>query len=194
MEISSMLPSETCERNAPMRSASTMYGCITAYSSADTDGTLTAFWMTPRFKYSFTCWAICTPTASWASKVDPPTCGVSNTFSKASSGEFFGGSSAKTSMAAAATCFSWSALARSASITSSPRAQFTSRTPLFICYRDRNEGIVSDQLHAKRSGPPRDFHPDSSQADDAQRFCAQLGSLQRLLLPLARMHERIGAA
>ena len=64
--------------------------------------------------------------------VDPPTCGVRITLSSAVSGEFFNGSSTNTSSAAAATCFCLSASARSASFTSSPRAQFTSRTPFFI--------------------------------------------------------------
>ena len=63
-------------------------------------------------------------------------CGVAITVSSASSGDPLGGSCVKTSSAAPATYPDFSAAARAASSISSPRAQFTSRTPFFIFFND----------------------------------------------------------
>ena len=66
--------------------------------------------------------------------------------------------------------------------------------PLLFRHRHRHKRIVRHQIHAKRPRPPRDFHANPSQPDDAQRLRAQLRPLQRFLLPLARVHESVGAA
>ena len=66
--------------------------------------------------------------------------------------------------------------------------------PLLFRYRDRHKRIVPYQFHPKRARPPRYFHSDSPQAHDAQRLSAQLSPLQRFLLPLARVHQRVRAA
>ncbi len=128
----STFPSLSCPKKRPSFSARSMYGRMSRYSSSEREGTLTAFWMTPRLRYSFTCSAICTPTSSCASFVDPAMCGVAITFGAASSAFSFGGSWVKTSRAAPAIWPELSACNRAASSISSPRAQFTRRTPFFI--------------------------------------------------------------
>ena len=59
----------------------------------------------------------------------------------------------------------------------------------------RNHGshkrIVPQQIHPKRLRTPSHFKPNPPQPDNAQRLAAQLRPLQRLLVPLARMHRRI---
>ena len=58
----------------------------------------------------------------------------------------------------------------------------------------RDERIVRNHGHVEGAGALGDFQAHSPQPDDAKRLAAQLGALQRLLLPLAGMHERVGAA
>ena len=53
---------------------------------------------------------------------------------------------------------------------------------------------MPNNLHPESARPPRHFHTDAAEAGDAQRLAAQFRSLQRFLLPLAGMHQRIGAA
>src|ERR1700690_1792915 len=99
--------------------------------------------------------------------------GVRIMFSTAVNGEFFRGSSVKTSSAAPATRPCLTACARAASSTSSPRGHFTSRPPsephmqgeivggglaflqlrqldaLLLGHRSRDKRIVRDDLHAE---------------------------------------------
>ncbi len=63
-------------------------------------------------------------------------CGVAITLGSSSSGELLGGSSMKTSSAAAATWPEQRASHSALSSISSPRAQFTRRTPFFIFASD----------------------------------------------------------
>ena len=53
---------------------------------------------------------------------------------------------------------------------------------------------MANHGHPEGPRPARDFHADPAQADDAQRLAAQLGALQRFLLPLTGMGQVIGAA
>src|SRR5439155_376182 len=81
-------------------SASSRYGRRTCTTSGESDGALTAFWMTPRQRKSATCCAIAMATFTCASPVEAPRCGVAITCSSARSGcPLGGGSSAKTSIA-----------------------------------------------------------------------------------------------
>ena len=63
-------------------------------------------------------------------------CGVQITFGNPMSGEFFGGSSTKTSNAAPASRPLFSASASAASSINSPRAAFTMRAVFFIFWMD----------------------------------------------------------
>ena len=51
---------------------------------------------------------------------------------------------------------------------------------------------MAQQFHAEGLGPPRHFQPHAAQTEDAQLLAAQLGSLQRLLLPFAGVQQGIG--
>ena len=50
---------------------------------------------------------------------------------------------------------------------------------------------MPQQLHAEGARPPRNLQAHAAHAHNAQRLTAQLRALQRLLLPLARVHRRI---
>ena len=53
--------------------------------------------------------------------------------------------------------------------------------------------VIAQQVHPEGLRAPRNLQPDAPQPDDAQRLAAQLRALQRLLLPLAVVHRRVGA-
>ena len=65
---------------------------------------------------------------------------------------------------------------------------------LFFRHPRGNERIVRDHFHPESPRPPGDFHPDSSQSHDARRLASQFSALKRFLLPLAGVHQLIGAA
>ena len=65
---------------------------------------------------------------------------------------------------------------------------------LLFGHRERHKRIMRHNFHGKGSRAPRYFHPDPSQPHDSQDLPPQFRSLERLLLPLTRMHERIGTA
>jgi len=91
---------------------------------------LTALRMTPPFRTSAICSATSTPTASCASAVDAPRCGVSVTLGNfLSSLAAARGSSSYTSSPAAATCPLLSAATSADSLMMPPRAQLKIRTP-----------------------------------------------------------------
>ena len=56
-----------------------------------------------------------------------------------------------------------------------------------------DEGVVAEQVHAEGLGAAGDLKADAAEADDAERFAAELGALQRLLVPLAGVHGGVGA-
>ena len=115
----------------------------------------TAFRATPFFRYSTICSAMRTPTISCASSVDPPMCGVAITLLPANSGyPAGGGSSRNTSSEAEATLPESSALRSAFSSISSPRAQFTMRTPGFIWAK------ASSRQHAFGFGGQRNVQRD----------------------------------
>ena len=103
---------------------------MTLSVAASSDGMLTALRMTPPLSTSTICSAISMPTASWASAVEAPKCGVSVTFgSERSSLSLASGSVSKTSRPAAATWPDLSAAMSAASLIMPPRAQLKSFTP-----------------------------------------------------------------
>ena len=55
-----------------------------------------------------------------------------------------------------------------------------------------DKGIGAHDLHAEPARAPGHFKTDAAEAQNAQRFGAQLGALQILLLPLAGVHGGIG--
>ncbi len=57
----------------------------------------------------------------------------------------------------------------------------------------RDEWIVADDVHAEGLGAASDFEADAAEADDAERLVAELGALQRFLLPLGGVHGGVGA-
>ena len=67
------------------------------------------------------------------------------------------------------------------------------RNVVFAGDHGRDERVVTDQVHAESMGAAGDLKADATEADDAQRFAAELGALQGLLVPLALMHGAVGA-
>ena len=55
------------------------------------------------------------------------------------------------------------------------------------------EGVIGDELHAEGCGAASDFEADATEADDAERFAAELGALQGFFVPFARVHGGVGA-
>ena len=56
-----------------------------------------------------------------------------------------------------------------------------------------DEGVVANERHAEGVGAAGDFEADAPEPDDAERLAPQLGALQGLLIPLARVHGAVGA-
>src|SRR5947209_19940055 len=52
---------------------------------------------------------------------------------------------------------------------------------------------MSNNLHAEGPGAFRDFEPNLPQCDNSESLAAKFRALQRLLFPLASMHEFVGA-
>ena len=55
-----------------------------------------------------------------------------------------------------------------------------------------DEGIVADELHAEGAGAAGDLEADAAEADDAEGLATELGALERLLVPLARVQAGVG--
>ena len=56
---------------------------------------------------------------------------------------------------------------------------------------DRDD-VVGEDGHAEGQGPLGDLGPDPAAADDAQGLAVELRALERLLLPLVRLHRQDG--
>ena len=56
----------------------------------------------------------------------------------------------------------------------------------------RDERVVRDDLHLEGSRAGGDLLSDAAEADDAERLAAELAAGKLLLLPLVRLHRRVG--
>ena len=56
----------------------------------------------------------------------------------------------------------------------------------------RDKGVVADQGHAEGAGAAGDLETDAPETDDAEGLAAELGALERFLVPLAGVHGAVG--
>src|SRR5215218_4767482 len=113
----------------PSFSQSGTKGASASIVSGRTATMLTALVTTPPVSAAFTCSAVTRPARSCASAVDAPRCGVTTTSSRSKIECEVKGSSGKTSRAAPATLPDSRPASSASRSISSPRAQFTIRTP-----------------------------------------------------------------
>ena len=57
----------------------------------------------------------------------------------------------------------------------------------------REQGIVSQHVHAEGARPPRHFRSDAPHAENAQRLSIKFRAFEFLLEPLSLLHRRVGA-
>ncbi len=68
----------------------------------------------------------------------------------------------------------------------------TSLMPASRATAAETNGSLPMNLETKAAGALRHFHADAAEAENAQRFAAQLRALQVFLFPLAGVHGRVG--
>ena len=119
-------------RKRPSVSARGRYGPMVCSASALSSGALTAYLAGRPSRTSSTCSAISSATATWASTVDAPRCGVRTVFDASSSGEPAGGSFSNTSIPAPPRRLSRRAAASAGSSTMPPRATLSTNAPGFM--------------------------------------------------------------